>query len=739
MSSQENVDSELSGSECCPEEALDALRWQVEVMRKEKLQKAANDAQVQEDFPDSPTIQSSGSEYIAQAVDLNSSDSEYRENLKETPRKGSDTSDSDDEILAMVQQKMAAAKKRLFCNTGPVSDTTQASTSRGEEREHDGHLADDENMDNAESNVGKERRSRKRTRQENTWKRNVSKRLRTSGEAYVSSSGKQIKARQMKAGCGDKCRYKCHQNFPENERIEIFRSFWSREDKKDQRHFIASCVTKDGVKRKRVGSDRRGTTYHYTFYAPNGKQEVCKKFFLDTLDLGQDVVYSTLNRLNPTGTLSPSKQGKHGKQPTVDSDVLQSIRDHINLFPTLESHYNRKHSSKKYLPADLSLSGMYRLYKEKCRDDHVKAAKECTYRKVFNSEYNLAFHRPKKDQCDDCASFRNKQFPTAEETEQHELHQQNKNAAREVKDQAKQKAMTGDGSTAAACFDFQKILTCPHGQVSNFYYKRKLGVFNFTVYDLGTSDAICYMWPENEARRGPNEVGSCIWDFISQKVEAGAKSIHFFSDNCGGQNRNRFIAFMYMQAMRHFGVNIRHTYLEKGHTQTENDSVHAVIENSVKRALIYTPEQWYGAVRSARKSKQPYIVKEREFEDFIDFKAMSTSVRNLTVHDDKTKVKWTQVKEIVADQEDPGAIFLRYKFGEQPKRLDVVKRVPKGDEDKEEIELQYLTKQCGIHEAKKKDLLSLCYSHLIPKKYISTFEELSLRYVSDNSEEEESD
>lgn len=56
-----------------------------------------------------------------------------------------------------------------------------------------------------------------------------------------------------------------------------------------------------------------------------------------------------------------------------------------------------------------------------------------------------------------------------------------------------------------------------------------------------------------------------------------------FSDNWGGQNRNRYTAFAIRYERNHFNLKrILHTFLEKGHMETENDSIHATVERSVE-------------------------------------------------------------------------------------------------------------------------------------------------------------
>ncbi|GFO49363.1 DNA repair protein rhp54 [Plakobranchus ocellatus] len=87
-----------------------------------------------------------------------------------------------------------------------------------------------------------------------------------------------------------------------------------------------------------------------------------------------------------------------------------------------------------------------------------------------------------------------------------------------------------------------------------------------------------------------------------------------------------------------------HTFLEKGHTEFENDSIHATIERATRRLEVYTPDQWYTAVRAARVSKQLFKVKEMTAKDFVDFKSMSNNVSNLAIDDNGQKIMWSRTR-----------------------------------------------------------------------------------------------
>lgn len=101
----------------------------------------------------------------------------------------------------------------------------------------------------------------------------------------------------------------------------------------------------------------------------------------------------------------------------------------------------------------------------------------------------------------------------------------------------------------------------------------------------------------------------------------GVTEFIFYSDNCGGQNRNRFLFSMWEYAAFTLKAKITHRFLERGHTQNEGDSMHACIENSKKGKTIYVPVQWITLVRCAKVTGKPYLVTEVSNEDFFELQA----------------------------------------------------------------------------------------------------------------------
>jgi len=91
-------------------------------------------------------------------------------------------------------------------------------------------------------------------------------------------------------------------------------------------------------------------------------------------------------------------------------------------------------------------------------------------------------------------------------------------------------------------FDLQSVLQVPETDVSPLYYSRKFCMFNLTIYDMKPpNNGYCYCWMETEGKRGSNEVGTCLYRWLSSLPTTVEEAV-LYSDKCGSQNRNQFSA-----------------------------------------------------------------------------------------------------------------------------------------------------------------------------------------------------
>lgn len=259
------------------------------------------------------------------------------------------------------------------------------------------------------------------------------------------------------------------------------------------------------------------------------------------------------------------------------------------------------------------------------------------YYKVFTIEFNLGFFQPKKDQSDLCVAYANSNDEQKKDIEEiYQTHLKEKSLSR--KEKLKDWINVNDDNKVVI-YDLEAVLQCPRGDTSAFYCKSKLNSYNLTLTKLTNKDerkeaynnVHCYFWSETDAKRGAIEIGTCVWDYFKKSIHeednVREKNLIFYSDNCCGQNKNKYIATLYMYAVHRLNINsITHKCLIKGHTQNEADSVHSLIEREVKKNLksgpIYSPDQYITLIKNAKKSRPAMMVHELTFDSFIDAKTL---------------------------------------------------------------------------------------------------------------------
>lgn len=147
-----------------------------------------------------------------------------------------------------------------------------------------------------------------------------------------------------------------------------------------------------------------------------------------------------------------------------------------------------------------------------------------TFHETF-SEMNLGLYCPKNDQCDICVGCKTGNIFE----ENYRSHIQRNDAARDKKAKDKENGQQQHVYT----MDLQSILLCPMLKASSIYYKKKLVVHNFTIYNLKTNDGYCFIWNESEGQISANEFPCIIYYFIKTlaNVKQGEEII-LNSDGC---------------------------------------------------------------------------------------------------------------------------------------------------------------------------------------------------------------
>lgn len=418
----------------------------------------------------------------------------------------------------------------------------------------------------------------------------MQKKLRNEGKSYISSSGKIVPCRAIRDL--QPCRNKCKDKITPEQQQEVHELYWQLGSYQLRQAFAAGLIEIHTPKTVRIDKSvtnprNRTNTYKYYLEISGQRVLVCQKCFKGTL-CESDQFFKTVVKKKIEGHgafLYGDLRGKHRNPRKLPPAKEREVIDFINSFPAYESHYTRRDTSRRYLPGDLSVAELYRLYCE----NHGHSISVSKFSQIFQT-LNLKFKKPKLDTCHKCDKFKTKIAVTQVESldalksEQADHHHQAEQSY-ESKRHDKQKANI-DVNLKVFCFDLQQCLPTPFLRSSVSFYKRPLWTFNLTVHDCSTNEPFCYMWHEALAKRGGNEIASCLFQHL-QSLQPSVNHVVFYSDCCPGQNKNSFVAtmfviFMHLETTGSISI-IDHKFMVPGHTHMECDSDHALIERKKKK------------------------------------------------------------------------------------------------------------------------------------------------------------
>lgn len=108
-------------------------------------------------------------------------------------------------------------------------------------------------------------------------------------------------------------------------------------------------------------------------------------------------------------------------------------------------------------------------------------------------------------------------------------------------------------------------------------------MYNLTIHDCQSGLSTHCMWHEAVAKRGANEIASCLYKHITA-LPAETEHLILYSDTCGGQNKNSILISMLSFALHQHPTlkMIGHKFLIAGHTHLECDTDLAAIEKDLK-------------------------------------------------------------------------------------------------------------------------------------------------------------
>ena len=482
------------------------------------------------------------------------------------------------------------------------------------------------------------------------------------------------------------------------------------------------------AKRKRTARavSRKKNSFLYYLTDDGQNIRVCKTFYLSTLDISQKRI-NNYHATKSEAAATPTHHlwGKKGNN-TVPEEVKNGIRRHIKSIPRVEAHYVRADTNKEYISQwGLSVTALYRKYIEQCEADETTPAKLHLYRHIFNTEFNIAFHFPKKDRCDKCEEIKANQRPTNEEKAGYDAHIRGKLETKEERDRDRASI-----DTFAVCFDLENVFALPRANVSNFFYRRKLNVFNMTAHCSVDKQGYGAIWNEAQSGRSGNDIASSVMKLLHVIVEDHTddpriRKITLWSDSCVPQNRNS----VFSTAIRHFMLQhpmvkeIEHKYCQPGHSSIQEvDNFHSQIETACGPAEIYSP---VGLMRILKVVNKFRVVQMKP-EDFKEYQEIAVRCKKYS------EIPYTKVKSLLYTKDEPKVVRFKTTFQEDFKAVTVIRRIGTRTNNGSAAQattdyvadvfrgLKTAKHTNGLQDAKKKDIKAMLkYMPAADKVYMS--------------------
>lgn len=231
------------------------------------------------------------------------------------------------------------------------------------------------------------------------------------------------------------------------------------------------------------------------------------------------------------------------------------------------------------------------------------------------------------DTCKVCDELNLKLSNSSLTYEQHVIEQKNKDKHDDTVSQTKSEflddidvAKLSNEKIQCFTFDLQKTLETPSISTSEFYYKRKLWTYNLCVYDEAHMKAFMYVWSEDVASRGSQEIGSCLKFHIENNIPGNTKHAILYSDACVSQNKNIKLTLMLKKVLLNSRNidKITQKFFVSGHSYNSCDRCFGLIEKQKRvTSEIFAVRHWIQLISQAKKKEPLFKVQQMTNDMFF--------------------------------------------------------------------------------------------------------------------------
>lgn len=253
---------------------------------------------------------------------------------------------------------------------------------------------------------------------------------------------------------------------------------------------------------------------------------------------------------------------------------------------------------------------------------------------LFVTRFNIGFGSPRQDVCSTCLQLKEK--IKVEKNGSEKVRLMTELRIHKLRAKAFFKLLQKEEENEILLsFDCQKNLPLPKIPDQSVYYSRQLYLYNFTIvrgsshHNLSKDNVYSYIWTEETAHKGSNEICSAVIDCLDKLSTNGIEKIRLMADGCGGQNKNSILLsalmnWLYMNTQNIKSIEI--IFPVTGHSFLPPDRVFALTEKQIRKMeTILLPEDYMDVLK-----EHATVLRLGTDIPIFDFKTQSRNVLKST-------------------------------------------------------------------------------------------------------------
>lgn len=461
------------------------------------------------------------------------------------------------------------------------------------------------------------------------------------------------------------CKKRCAERIDVVSQRDVFNTYHGYSKWRQKVLYLRSIVDRKVAKENlnpRPNIKKKDYYSSYFLTDENGKrQQVCSSFVSKILQINRVKLFRAVKsqEKNPAAV---DLRGKLSSRKTKPNDI-RFLKEFIERFPCFESKFNSQPSDTKFFHPKLNIEAIYRLYKEKCVFQSRNILSKTIFRTTLKT--NFGFMKPfiANATCQICNETKKqmKRIVLSDQMKENikKIQDEHLFAARNIKKTfLKSIDFAPESEVEVISFELQHALEMPFISINESYEWNQLWCSNFCVFDEIRRRSFTFFWDESIAPRGPEEVASCLFRYISRIVPKNIKKIICYS-KAAPLYRNVRMTLM----LKKLFVFLKSSSLEEieqrffvpGHD--DNSCSHCFGKvNHEQMTGLFVPDNWISTISQ---TEPTCTITKMTGNEFYSVEQLIPIVSKANSEIGAQNIDWSKIQSITINRQEPMKISIK--------------------------------------------------------------------------------